>query len=311
MDKRYPYIMMSDHRVRIDYSHNSGTGDDEAWTCRNCAVLNYKKRPTCFQCNISMQESVPIPAVPSAYHHSPTASPSAPTPGGADYGINDGGRDVGNAPHHILLVRGLDNLTTGEGVHTTFAALSSAVRRTLLVKDRMSRMSWGFAFVEYPDVQSASHVLSALTSQQARRQDRTGAPRRRPTPGVADFIVDDRPVVVSFAHPNSLAPVYVPSEWTVMGDGGSVLAYWDEQAYPCEFIAPPGGEAGGKGEEGKKEEKGPEKGTVGGGKVVGDNNQVPAPASSVDDELSAFYADVGATIFSGEEPESIFAVPKK
>lgn len=60
---------------------------------------------------------------------------------------------MGNSPHYILLVRGLDNLTTGEGVHATFAALSPAIRRTLLIKDRMSRMSWGFAFVEYPDVQ--------------------------------------------------------------------------------------------------------------------------------------------------------------
>lgn len=53
-----------------------------------------------------------------------------------------------------------------------------------------------------------------------------------------------------------------------------MLAYWDEQAYPCEFIAPPGGEASGKGEEEKEGEKGAEKGTVGGGKAVGDNNRM-------------------------------------
>ncbi|RUS13969.1 hypothetical protein BC938DRAFT_477592 [Jimgerdemannia flammicorona] len=214
MDKRYPYIMMNDHRVRIDYSHNSGAGDDEAWTCRNCAVLNYKKRATCFQCSLPMQESIPTPGQ-TAYHHHPSAASGSPASGSgaADYGINDGTRDVGHAPHHVLLVRGLDNLTTGEGVHAAFVALSSAVRRTLLVKDRMSRMSWGFAFVEFPDVQVC----------------------------IPGLLVDGRSVTVSFAHPNSLAPVYVPSEWTVMGDAGTVLTYWDEQAYPCEFVVPVGG----------------------------------------------------------------------
>ena len=66
--------------------------------------------------------------------------------------FNDGENDLGQVPHHILLVRGLDPLTTEE---TLYAATSqmAALRRVLLIKDRASRMSWGFAFLDYHDIQ--------------------------------------------------------------------------------------------------------------------------------------------------------------
>jgi len=65
---------------------------------------------------------------------------------------NDGSQDIGQTPHHILLVRGLDPLTTEESLYNATFPLSP-LRRVLLIKDRLSRMSWGFAFLEYNDKQ--------------------------------------------------------------------------------------------------------------------------------------------------------------
>jgi hypothetical protein len=66
--------------------------------------------------------------------------------------FNDGANDIGQAPCHMLLVRGLDPLTTEESLYAA-ASLLGALRRALLIKDRASRMSWGFAFLDYHDVQ--------------------------------------------------------------------------------------------------------------------------------------------------------------
>ena len=70
--------------------------------------------------------------------------------------FNDGENDLGQVPHHILLVRGLDPLTTEE---TLYAATNqvATLRRVLLIKDRASRMSWGFAFLDYHDIQAGSN----------------------------------------------------------------------------------------------------------------------------------------------------------
>jgi RNA-binding protein 5/10 len=75
--------------------------------------------------------------------------------------FNDGENDLGQVPHHILLVRGLDPLTTEE---TLYAATNqvATLRRVLLIKDRASRMSWGFAFLDYHDIQVGSNKFFIL-----------------------------------------------------------------------------------------------------------------------------------------------------
>ena len=65
---------------------------------------------------------------------------------------NDGSQDISQIPHHIVVVRGLDPLTTEESLYNATFPLSP-LRRVLLIKDRLSRMSWGFAFLEYNDEQ--------------------------------------------------------------------------------------------------------------------------------------------------------------
>ncbi|VDC01061.1 unnamed protein product [Peniophora sp. CBMAI 1063] len=73
---------------------------------------------------------------------------------------NDGTRDIGNAAAPVLLFRGLDVLSgpqailqamkTSSGLHREGA---KGMKKIVLVKDRVSMQSWGFAFVEFVDTQ--------------------------------------------------------------------------------------------------------------------------------------------------------------
>jgi hypothetical protein len=67
--------------------------------------------------------------------------------------INDGTRDIGSVPNNILLVRNLDPLSSEEAIYHAFSEVTSsgtaAPLRVLLVRDRHTQISWGFAFVEF------------------------------------------------------------------------------------------------------------------------------------------------------------------
>lgn len=77
------------------------------------------------------------------------------------YFVNNGTRDIGSAPTQILLLRGLDTLTTEEDIVSGLGMLTGrigeeiqggAIKRILLVRDRATRSSWGYAFVHLVDV---------------------------------------------------------------------------------------------------------------------------------------------------------------
>lgn len=74
--------------------------------------------------------------------------------------MNDGTRDIGNTQSPVLLFRGLDPLSGPQAIHQ--AMLSSGgsgnkgpkgMRRIILIKDKVTMASFGFAFVEFVDVQ--------------------------------------------------------------------------------------------------------------------------------------------------------------
>lgn len=75
--------------------------------------------------------------------------------------INDGARDIGGSPTSILLLRGLDPLSTEQDIATNLQNIpdpsqtvgSESVKKVMLIKDRNTRGSWGFAFVHFADVQ--------------------------------------------------------------------------------------------------------------------------------------------------------------
>lgn len=75
--------------------------------------------------------------------------------------VNDGTRDVGSTPTQILLLRGLDALTNEEeivaalsrvGGRASGAVSRGGIKKVFITKDRASRQSWGFAFVQFSDV---------------------------------------------------------------------------------------------------------------------------------------------------------------
>ncbi|GAA5945160.1 hypothetical protein JCM3775_004875 [Rhodotorula graminis] len=147
--------------------------------------------------------------------------------------VNDGTRDIGSAPSSTLLLRGLDPLTGEDEIFSTLARVGGranqeiakgGVRRVMIAKDRASRSSWGFAFVQFVDVRLATDVLGAIFN-----------PRFHP----AGFRIRSAIVAASFAHENSFIPVYAASTWSFRGDGGKQLAYWDDKGCLTTWTPPP------------------------------------------------------------------------
>lgn len=73
---------------------------------------------------------------------------------------NDGTRDIGNTQAPILLFRGLDPLSGPQAIAQAMRSSSGigkigakGMRRIVLIKDKSTNNSWGFAFVEFVDVQ--------------------------------------------------------------------------------------------------------------------------------------------------------------
>ncbi|EAU88125.2 hypothetical protein CC1G_03797 [Coprinopsis cinerea okayama7 len=143
--------------------------------------------------------------------------------------MNDGTRDIGNSPGPVLLFRGLDPLSGPQAIHQ--AMLYSAgpgkqgakgMRRIILVKDKVTMASFGFAFVEFVDVESASTVLANSMSAQLHPNG---------------FRISDKPVAASFAHSYSFQPVTdflqrdeacLQSTMSLGGVEGQWVRYWDE-----------------------------------------------------------------------------------
>ncbi|KAJ3504869.1 hypothetical protein NLJ89_g7716 [Agrocybe chaxingu] len=146
--------------------------------------------------------------------------------------MNDGTRDIGNTQAPVLLFRGLDLLSGPQAIYQAMLSSSGSnkqdgakgMRRIILIKDKVTMASFGFAFVEFVDVQSASRVLAATMS-----------PQIHPS----GFRISDRPVAASFAHPYSFQPVTdflsrdeacLQSTMALGGVEGTWVRYWDESS---------------------------------------------------------------------------------
>ncbi|KAJ3565270.1 hypothetical protein NP233_g7739 [Leucocoprinus birnbaumii] len=144
---------------------------------------------------------------------------------------NDGTRDIGNTQSSVLLFRGLDPLSGPQAIHQAMLFSSGpnqkgaqGMRRIILIKDKVTMASFGFAFVEFIDVQAASAVLAATMSPQIHPNG---------------FRISDRPVAASFAHPYSFQPVTdflsrdeacLKSSMSLGGVDGTWVRYWDENS---------------------------------------------------------------------------------
>ncbi|TCD59819.1 hypothetical protein EIP91_011398 [Steccherinum ochraceum] len=142
---------------------------------------------------------------------------------------NDGTRDIGNSQVPVLLFRGLDPLSGPQAIAQAMknsAGLgkegAKGMKRIVLIKDKVTMASWGFAFVEFVDVASASAVLGNTMSVQIHPNG---------------FRISDRPVAASFAHPYSFQPLpdyslrddaCIASSMSMGGVDGAWVRYWDE-----------------------------------------------------------------------------------
>ena len=59
---------------------------------------------------------------------------------------------MGDSPTQFLLARNLDTMLQEEVIAKGLAKLESIPKRVLLIRDRKTNVSWGFAFIEYQDV---------------------------------------------------------------------------------------------------------------------------------------------------------------
>lgn len=88
-------------------------------------------------------------------------SQSAHPPGlGRRHQANDGTRDIGNTQAPVVLLRGLDLSSSPDIIAQGLRASAGSekegakgMKRVILIKDKYSNASWGFAFVEFIDAQ--------------------------------------------------------------------------------------------------------------------------------------------------------------
>lgn len=97
--------------------------------------------------------------------YSQSASPGEKRARGPMY-ANDGTRDIGNTQAPVLLFRGLDPLSGPQAIAQAMKNSAGpgkegakGMRRIILIKDKVTLGSWGFAFVEFVDVQVRVAVL--------------------------------------------------------------------------------------------------------------------------------------------------------
>ncbi|KAJ1561440.1 hypothetical protein HK405_003914, partial [Cladochytrium tenue] len=148
-----------------------------------------------------------------------------PAPTSTFMAVNDGSKDVGSVPNSLLLVIGLDPLTTEGTLYDAMKAIAP-VKEVRIVKDRVSDISWGFGFVEFADIETSTRVLSFLFDPAS----------------PLNLDIDGRQVTLSYAQHSSFLPVYTATPWVstrrVDPSGVTVyLSYWDQQAYATAYPA--------------------------------------------------------------------------
>ncbi|KAI8971577.1 hypothetical protein BDF20DRAFT_686579 [Mycotypha africana] len=197
--------------------------------------------------------------------------------------INDGTRDISAVPSRFLLLRQLDHLTTEESIYSAVQTLQG-VYRTILIRDKLTKMSCEFAFVEFFDVQSASLALDYATQS---------------------LTIDGRKVSASFATEESFIPVYGETEWTITSVNPleGLKAYWDKALYGTEYSKAIEDERRQKEEEQKQAKEREEE-------LKRKEAEAKSKKNTLEDDLNDFYASMGDFDTDSTSKSDIFSVPK-
>eukprot|EP01103_Thecamoeba_quadrilineata_P014515 TRINITY_DN4345_c0_g1_i1.p1 TRINITY_DN4345_c0_g1~~TRINITY_DN4345_c0_g1_i1.p1 ORF type:complete len:557 (-),score=98.62 TRINITY_DN4345_c0_g1_i1:1329-2999(-) len=128
--------------IQLDYSRQPpGTSRAVAprtatefkdWICNQCQGSNFARRTACYLCH----------------------TPKPPNPETCTVVVVED-KEV---PCSVLVVRGLDCLTSEDSIHSTFSEFAN-VKEVRLIRDKQTQMSRGFCFVEFYSVEDATKGL--------------------------------------------------------------------------------------------------------------------------------------------------------
>ncbi|XP_058802734.1 RNA-binding protein 5-like isoform X2 [Phymastichus coffea] len=147
MEMKQGILMLQDqYRAVMQYSIPKDSHPDKPiiknvsdWHCVKCGAHNFKRRETCFKCTASRAES---------------------EEGG------EGSDEISSYPTNIVLLRGLDVLTTEDSVLQAMQGLSQQPIRSIRIgRDALTNTSRGVCYLEMANVVDAMYLHSALTKQ--------------------------------------------------------------------------------------------------------------------------------------------------
>ncbi|XP_028407873.1 RNA-binding protein 5-like isoform X2 [Dendronephthya gigantea] len=164
-------LTIEDTTVIMDFSRSKMAVESHRdWVCSKCGTQNFssKRRNTCFTCNTPKDE-------------------------------NDETKELGSTPCKVLILRGLDILTTEETIRQSLASFTSTpIFDVRLIKDKLTGTSRGFCFVELGSIEEATQLREELQT--------------------ASFTIDEKVLVISYAkfatNPSKSGTVAVGSSST-------------------------------------------------------------------------------------------------
>ncbi|KAF9419309.1 hypothetical protein BGZ94_009446 [Podila epigama] len=269
MQKWAPSIQIGQNRVRVTYSNNPiNSGSRDHHHKQGSHGLNVKDtndRPGWHpgqhahsQYDSQQQHHQEEQYHQQGQHHSNVQHNSSVDQQNLAPVLNVGAQDIGKVPNAILLITNVSPMVNETHIWNALKYLGP-LKRILTVKDRNSKMAWGFCFVEFEDVESATVVLEKTQSSR--------------------FRIHSYPVSIHYAHLGSFIPAYAPTRWTIDFRNDSQLAlYWDEQAFLSEYSEPTAADT-----------------TKSASPSHTVNKEQTSQQSNVD-ELDAFYATLGNAV---------------
>lgn len=138
-------LLNDSYRATLQYSIPKDVGDrqikaSQDWICVRCGVHNFKRRDSCFKCSAPRHESE---------------------------AAEDGGDEACNYPTYKLVLRGLDVLSTEEGVLQAIqhACTDLPIKSVRIGRDPLTNLSRGVCFVELDSVYDAMTLFNKLMSR--------------------------------------------------------------------------------------------------------------------------------------------------
>ncbi|XP_022081359.1 RNA-binding protein 5-like [Acanthaster planci] len=133
MEENQGRIDLVGQDTQLVYSSNKDREED--WFCSQCGTHNFKRREFCFKCSVSKDDS-------ERYS------------------------EIGDVASNVLILMGLDALTTEETVTKVLEYISSAKMNISIARDTLTRTSRGYCYVEVDTVETATYLMNIIASMQ-------------------------------------------------------------------------------------------------------------------------------------------------